>query len=129
MTEFEKKRNTDYDFPPPLYVGGKQKVTSKSYSQVLQWFHWVRQKKTWDQAKTYCESMGGKLFSDIDGTEDQLNWLVTKMGENHWVGIYRKTDGASDWFTTEDELLESSLLNWGVNQGLSRSFMPTKLPC
>ena len=20
----EKKRNTDYDFPPPLYVGGKQ---------------------------------------------------------------------------------------------------------
>ena len=23
LAEFGKKRNTDYDFPPPLYVGGK----------------------------------------------------------------------------------------------------------
>ena len=23
LTEFEKKHNIDYDFPPPLYVGGK----------------------------------------------------------------------------------------------------------
>ena len=22
LAEFGKKRNTDYDFPPPLYVGG-----------------------------------------------------------------------------------------------------------
>ena len=23
LVEFGKKRNTDYDFPPPFYVGGK----------------------------------------------------------------------------------------------------------
>ena len=23
LAELGKKRNTDYDFPPPLYVGGK----------------------------------------------------------------------------------------------------------
>ena len=28
LAEIGKKRNTDYDFPPPFYVGGKQQVVT-----------------------------------------------------------------------------------------------------
>ena len=30
LAEFGKKRNTDYDSPPPLYAGGKQQSWPKT---------------------------------------------------------------------------------------------------
>ena len=51
--------------------------------------------KTWQQARSHCESIGGKLFEDIDGTQAQLDliWDVFRT-RPLWTGINdRKSEG------------------------------------
>ena len=70
-----------------------------------------RDKKSWSEAKENCEMLGGKLFSDLNGTEAQLQFLLDKMGgERHWVGI--SSEDHESWNTTDGETVDGDHLLW-----------------
>ena len=52
---------------------------------IVEWIKFVHELKTWDDAKSHCETMGGKLFSNVDGTAEQLDFFLLKMNyKYHW---------------------------------------------
>ena len=73
--------------------------------------------KTWEEAKENCVSMGGKLFSKIDGTRQQVNFLFNKVGGNHWLGIY--TVDHKTWIDTDGNSIDNCQLS--CHQYRSRS--------
>ena len=63
------------------------------------------------EAKANCENLHGELFEDLDGTQEQLDWLFEKMeGELFWLGIY--TEDHEVWKTFEDEVISEDKLLW-----------------
>ena len=70
----------------------------------------------WNEAKSNCIALGGKLFSDLDGTEFQLRSLQSLMspGNSYWVGIY--SDDHVVWKTSEEKVVTDDLLNWKPNE-------------
>ena len=64
--------------------GGKSGDSLK----VVSWLHFVRRGLNWFEAERNCESLGGRLFADVDGTATQLQFLLDRMGDQHyWLGI------------------------------------------
>ena len=48
----------------------------------------VGEAKNWYNAVSYCQWIGGQLFSDLDGTVEQLNTLVALQGgQSFWLGL------------------------------------------
>ena len=85
------------------------------------------QKKTWDNAKEHCEQIGGTLFSDVDGSKEQLDFFHQRIGwKSAWLGIY--TVDRNSWLNTEGIPISDSRLHWaeiqpfndGGNQGCSK---------
>lgn len=68
---------------------------------------------TWEEAKAYCESMGGHLA--CINTEEEQNFItsVIKTGGKYqyWIGGYATADGYA-WVTGE----EFDYTNWDVNE-------------
>ena len=57
--------------------------------KVAIWFKSMRDRKTWSEARAYCQNLSGDLFSDSDWTREELDLLARKMGsEGHRVGMY-----------------------------------------
>ena len=83
-------------------------------NETLRVFHWlkiVHLIKMWDEAKDNCEQMGGKLFSDVDGTPEQLNFLAKRFDyRSQWLGIYRMEASSTQWITTDGKSLGDELL-------------------
>ena len=77
--------------------GGKESG-DKNENQISSWLLFVKEGMTWTDAKLNCENLGGELFHRINGTQEQLQLLRTRMDyENHWVGIY--TENHETWKT------------------------------
>ena len=76
----------------------------------------VHQAETWDDAQEYCKQKGGNLFSDVDGTTDQLDFLLEKMNrKNHWLGIY--TEDHQEWMkVSRRDTIPAEKLIWGKDQ-------------
>ena len=67
----------------------------------------------WDEARDNCEQMGGKLFSDVDGTPEQLDFLAQRLGyRTQWLGIYRTEASSTQWITTDGKAVDDELLVW-----------------
>ena len=67
--------------------GGKK---NNKVDVVTSWLKFIRAPQSWAEAKVACENVGGHLFYELNGTDDQLQFLYDKMGGNmHWLGIYR----------------------------------------
>ena len=67
---------------------------------------------------------GGVLFSNIDGTTDQLQFFSEKMdGVRHWLGIYTGGRRLSrrKWRHTDRRVLSKSLLNWAPTYSQARA--------
>ena len=47
----------------------------------------VREAKNWNDAASFCEMIDGKLFSDLDGTVEQVKTLVDLLGNSFWLGL------------------------------------------
>ena len=81
--KFYSERNVSESF-----YGGVDNCTS---FQIDEWFIWVDQKMSFENAKNHCQSIGGQLFGDINGTDEQFNLLLRKQNyENFWLGITDK---------------------------------------
>ena len=54
----------------------------------------------WEQAKKYCQSVGGHLATMESGSEAEvINKLRGKGGFNYWLGGYRDDQGLWRWVT------------------------------
>ena len=68
---------------------------------ILQHLNIVKVRMNWWSAKSNCDQFGGKLFSDLDGTEDQINKLFSLLqnDDSFWLGLelksgkYHRVDG------------------------------------
>ena len=77
----------------------------------------MNQRSTWYDAQQHCINLGGKLFSRVNGTVEQLVFLRQKMNEQtHWLGIY--TEDHSEWKNTDGEIVPSDLLVWSTGENV-----------
>ena len=82
------------------------------------WIRFILQYLSWNEAKIKCENLGGILFSDVDGTRAQLDFLANKSYYiGAWLGIFRETIESQDWVTTTGQKVNNSLLYWDPNSG------------
>ena len=82
--------------------------------KVVSWFKWVKTPKNFRDAKDYCIQKGGKLFSQVDGTKNQLDFFHQKLGETHWLGIY--TTDHKIWRDIDGEAIGDQRLVWANEQ-------------
>ena len=60
------------------------------YNVVFKSLKIIKERKDWWAARTHCEEIGGKLFSDLDGSLDQLNTLFNLQNmKTFWLGLER----------------------------------------
>ena len=62
-------------------VGPRMRITKK--------YIWVQNKLHWYEAQRYCEERhNGRMFGELDGSYEQIEFLFSKLGENSmWLGI------------------------------------------
>ena len=81
------------------------------------WLLFVAAKKNWNDAKTDCELLGGKLFSDLDGTASQLEFIVSKFGFTPmWLGVHRENAASEQWIEIDGKAVPDNKLVWGPNE-------------
>ena len=106
---------------------------SQSNAQDLSRYLWVKDQKTWAEARDYAESLGGQLVAINDATENALIYALVSEGfdDNSYKSLGYADDGggatyvwlgASDidsegtfvWESGED----FSYTNWGAGNGV-----------
>ena len=56
--------------------------------KTVEWFVWVTTPMSWYKARDHCASIGGQLFGNINGTDQQYSFLAEKQNhESFWLGI------------------------------------------
>ena len=96
--------------------GGKTGVDPTE--RIKKWLVFVTEKKNWNKAKVHCENLGGKLFSDLDGTVTQLEFIVGKFGYTPmWFGVHRESAASTQWITIDGELVPDNKILWGPTAG------------
>ena len=77
------------------------------------WLKFVPDSVIWLKGKSTCESLGGKLFSHLDGTPAQLEFFVDKFGSTSmWMGLYRESAESFQYITTEGKAVPDDLIYW-----------------
>ena len=86
-----------------------------SSEKIVRWIKFVKHEMTWDKANESCELLGGELFHRVNGTQQQLDFFVDKMGnKSHWLGIY--TDDHVVWKSVLNDVIKPELLLWKRGQ-------------
>lgn len=70
---------------------------------------------TWEEAKAYCESLGGYLVTLNSKEEDEFvfNYFKSLYADNkYWIGLYKNSDNNFVWTTGE----KLSYTNWGPGE-------------
>ena len=79
--------------------------------RALEWIKFVDREMTWFDAKANCEKVNGTLFSRVDGTQEQLDFLLQKMnGTAHWLGIY--TEDYKVWKSVTGDVFGRNPMFW-----------------
>ena len=95
---------TVYDPPDWKLVNRRETVIEAAHGGIhdlgdseraLEWIKFVDQEMTWEDAKANCETLGGTLFSRVDGTEEQLDFLLEKM--IGWGSTLRIMKSGNQW--------------------------------
>ena len=87
--EWKKIQKRDCVFESHGGLGG----CGAASKQTLEWYYWIREKKSWDSAKANCENLDAKLLSRINGTEEQLLFFIDKLlsrDDQAWLGDIEK---------------------------------------
>ena len=105
----------EYQTRPVLLEAAHGGKVSGDLTRIIQWYRFVRILKNWNSAQAHCVSLGGKLFSRVDGTTSQLDFFIRKMGNQpHWFGIY--TEDHTTWKDIDGQVIPSSLLRFRTGQ-------------
>ena len=79
------------------------------------WVRFTDDVMQFNEARDYCINLGGDLFSNLDGSMDQLQFFRDRLvNKIHWLGIVR--DSAEVWKTVEGEVIGPERLLWGSGQ-------------
>ena len=79
--------------------------------QILEWFRSVHERLKWEEAKTNCEEIGGKLFDNLNGSLSQLELLSQKADhQDFYVGVW-SSDGVI-WRRGNGEVIPAEKLLW-----------------
>ena len=81
--------------------------------ETIEWYRFVREEKNWFHAIDNCRDLGGKLFSNLNGTVSQLEFLDNKLGSCGWIGG-RKTDNA--WRNDDMIIIPSEKILWAEDE-------------
>ena len=75
------------------------------YERVLTYL-WNLQSKSWNSAKTYCESQSASLLYEVDGSLEQTQFLVSHMQTDScfWLGLHLTQWG---WANIQEQLFQS----------------------
>ena len=93
--------------------GGKR---GSDLAEKEEWLKFVATKKSWVDARKHCQDLGGELFSDLNGTAAQIEFIVNQFGFRvMWLGVYRETKESTQWVTTRGEKVPDELIYWEPN--------------
>lgn len=72
------------------------------------------QKKTWQEAQTYCESVGGHLvsFNSKEESDFVIEYLKKSFKGRYWIGLKLTENKTYAWITGE----QLSYVNWGPGE-------------
>ncbi len=91
-------------FPAPVPAAGiPSTAKSVTIGFVRHYFKAYNMAMTWQEAKEYCESLGGHLATVASAPEQEiLKSLACKSGRRYWLGASdSKTEGRWKWVTGE----------------------------
>ena len=54
--------------------------------EIMEWYRFVHEFKSWTHAMLGCRELGGELFSNLNGNASQLEFLYDKLGGCGWLG-------------------------------------------
>ena len=113
-SETEWKMMTSRIILTDVAHGGKQ---GSDDAEKVTWLKFVRESQTWVQARIHCIQLGGKLFDDVNGTVEQLEFLRDKLGNlNFWLGISRDPTNRQIWRNMDGEKVDTEKLAWNANE-------------
>ena len=101
----------------PAFHGGV--ISCIEPEEMFEWFKFFQTRIHFSEAKERCESIGGKMFSDICSTaiEQRLQFFDLKLGQScFWVGVF--FDHVQDVLITVEgnPLPEGCSIAWGTGQ-------------
>ena len=109
-----------FDVREALIQSGDHACVYGNTCWIQSWFKIGSDDKNWMDSKLFCEEIGGELFSDVDGTTEQLDFFFEVFGERkYWLGIYR-TDLRS-WRNIKGNEVPNEYLKWDVDYPTNQS--------
>ena len=83
--------------------------------EVLEWYIFYPNGAPWTIAKQTCESLGGLLFGDLNGTTAQLQFFQDKLGNpiKYHLGVTNE-DNVNIWKSTRGEDMTDKII-WYTN--------------
>ena len=91
-------------------------------TKVLERLQIVKDYKFWEDAKNSCAKKGGILFSNLDGTSEQLELLVKAQGNvSFWLGLTVNPSNRSVYSRVGGGSIPDANIQWANNQ-------PSKCP-
>ena len=81
--------------------------------RIVYWFRRVYETKTWSDAIQKCESIGGRLFTDVDGTTHQLDLMIDNIPTGfYWLGLSKDPTNVSVLRDLDGNVVDNNLLIW-----------------
>ena len=71
-TEFEKKVFFSRQKLIESAHGGSHNAMDSSNTKIILWLKFIHQLKMLEDAESNCSNLGGELFSNVDGSKEQL---------------------------------------------------------
>ena len=105
----------------PKIPGGRNvcKNGEVDETKVVMWLKFVKEEqKNWFDSRDHCASIGGSLFSNLNGTMEQLEFLRTNAGGLYWLGVFILGEIEKDslWETVTGSLIHNDRLVWQINE-------------
>ena len=79
--------------------------------EVTIWLRFISQKTSFVDAKANCERLGGRLFTGLDGTVSQAQFLFEKSGnEPSWSGYFKINN--AHFVDLDGKTVDNDVFNW-----------------
>ena len=89
-------------------------MTPPTREQIIEWYRADTNEDTWEVAASFCDQLGAKLFYNINGTREQLDFLLDKIGNGKlWLGIF-STD-LTIRQSVNGGVIDPDMIVWGEN--------------
>ena len=91
------------------------KPSDQKKERGLYWIKWVYDKKPSNELRYNCVQLGGTLFHQSDGAQEQLG-LLDPHSEGLFFTGFSKHGFSYNWLNPEGQVISSSLFHWYPSQ-------------